>query len=181
MDNKEIKKLVSARSVALVGLMTATLTCGKLALSFIPNVEVITLLLALYGYVFGIYGAIAAFLFVLIEPLIYGFGTWLIYYLLYWPAVALVFMLLGKKKINKRWIFCLAAMGLTFIFGILSSVIDSAMMLGINANYLKNLIIYYIRGIPFYLIHIISNSVIFVLVYPFLQKKLEHVRQNKNL
>ena len=79
---------LNARAIALVGIMAATLECGKLVLSFIPNVEVVTLLVALYGYVFGGLGIIAAAVFVCIEPLIWGFGSWFITYIIYWPLVA---------------------------------------------------------------------------------------------
>ena len=47
-----------ARQVALVGIMAATMECGKLALSFLPNIEIVTLLHALYGYAFGALGIV---------------------------------------------------------------------------------------------------------------------------
>ena len=181
MENKKIKNMISARSVALVGLMTASMTCGKLALSFLPNIEVVTLLCALYGYVFGVYGVVASFLFVLIEPLMYGIGSWIVTYIIYWPTVAAIFMLFKKKNINNRIIFTLTAAALTFAFGIISSVVDSAFLLGINEYYPKNLLIYYIRGIVFYTVHLVSNVVIFLTAYPFLSQKLELVRRSKNL
>ena len=101
-SDRGAKKTDSAKIIALVGIMAATLECGKLALSFLPNIEVVTILLALYGYTFGIYGIMAAFVFVCIEPLIYGFGTWVVSYFLYWPLVALVFMLFAKLRIKNR-------------------------------------------------------------------------------
>ena len=73
--------IFNARSIALVGIMAATLECGKLVLSFLPNIEVVTILCALYGYVFGVLGIVAAAVFVCLEPLIYGFGSWIITYL----------------------------------------------------------------------------------------------------
>ncbi len=181
MENNKSEKMISARSVALVGLMTASLTCGKLALSFLPNIEVVTLFCALYGYVFGIYGVISAFIFVLIEPLIYGFGSWIITYFIYWPAVAALFMLLKRRGVKNRIALALTATLLTFLFGVLSSVIDAAFLLGINENYLKNLLIYYIRGSIFYIVHIVSNTIIFLVAYPFLLQKLELIRKSKNL
>ena len=80
---KEKTNFINAKSLALVGIMAATVECGKLALSFLPNVEVVTILLALYGYVFGWYGVIAAGVFVCIEPLIWGMGRWVITYIIY--------------------------------------------------------------------------------------------------
>ena len=50
------KRMKPAHAVALVGIMAATMECGKLALSFLPNIEIVTLLHALYGYVFGYLG-----------------------------------------------------------------------------------------------------------------------------
>ena len=54
------KRLSPARALALVGISAATVECGKLALMALPNIEVVTLLLALYGYVFGPLGVAAA-------------------------------------------------------------------------------------------------------------------------
>ena len=63
-----------ALKLALIAIMAATLEGGKLALSFIPNVEIVTLLCAVYGYVFGFYGIIATYIFVGIETLIWEIG-----------------------------------------------------------------------------------------------------------
>ena len=120
----------AAKSIALVGIMAATVECGKLVLSMIPNVEVVTILLALYGYVFGYLGVISAFVFVSIEPLIYGFGTWVVSYYLYWPLVALTFMLLSRLKVKNRFVITGVAILLTFFFGVLSSLVDVGLLSG---------------------------------------------------
>lgn len=171
----------NARAVALVGIMAATLECGKLALSFLPNVEVVTLLSALYGYVFGIYGIIATVIFVCLEPLIYGFGSWIITYFIYWPLVAFVFMLLNKKEVHNRFVLTATALGLTIFFGIISSVIDTAFYLGINENYLSNLCLFYIRGIVFYLVQLACNAALFPTLFLFLAKKLEQLKPTLKL
>lgn len=175
MDNRKNIKLSAARTVALVGIMAATLECGKLVLAALPNVEVVTVLCALYGYVFGIYGVIAAAVFVLIEPLIWGFGSWVITYIIYWPSLALVFMLLAKKGVKSRLWLTLLAVGMTFMFGVISSVIDCAFYLGINENYFINLPIYYARGVVFYIVQIATNAALFPTVFLFLAKKLSQV------
>ena len=114
-----------AKKIAIIAMMSATLEGAKLALSFIPNVEIVTLLCALYGYVFGWSGIIAAYLFVAIESLIWGFNTWVITYLIYWPLVTFCFMLLGKYDIKNRLVITLTASVLTVFFGVLSSLIDT--------------------------------------------------------
>ena len=172
---------LNAKAVALVGIMAATLECGKLALSFLPNIEVVTLLCALYGYVFGIYGVVASLVFVCIEPLIWGIGSWIVTYLIYWPSVALVFWLLSRRGVKSRMILTATALGLTLIFGILSSVVDSAFYLGINEYYLKNLVIYYIRGVVFYAVQLACNAALFPTLFIFLKGKLELVKSKNNL
>ena len=51
---------LTALQIAYVAVSAATVTAGKLALSALPNVEVVTLLLASYGYVFGPGGVLSA-------------------------------------------------------------------------------------------------------------------------
>ena len=73
----------SALSIALVGVMAATVECAKLALAALPNIEVVTLLIAVFSCTFGSLGFAATLVFVMIEPLIWGFGGWFITYLIY--------------------------------------------------------------------------------------------------
>lgn len=175
-EMKKGKRILTARTVALVGMMAATLECGKLVLAALPNVEVVTLLCALYGYVFGWLGVLATVIFVLLEPLIWGVGSWIITYIMYWPSVAIIFMLLSKKGIKSRLVLTATAVGMTVLFGVLSSVIDSAFYLGINENYFKNLIIYYARGSVFYIVQIATNAAVFPTLFPFLAEKLKTIR-----
>ena len=128
-------KNLNVKTIATVGVMAATLECGKLVLSFLPNIEVVSILTALYGFVFGWAGVLASFIFVMIEPLIWGFGPWFITYLIYWPTLAFVFMCLGRRKIESRWVILAIIFGLTVGFGILSSIIDVALYIGINKHY----------------------------------------------
>lgn len=174
-----------ARAVALVGVMAATVECGKLALSAIPNVEVVTLLLAVYGYSFGWLGVVAAVVFVCIEPLIWGVNTWVITYFLYWPLVALVFCIFGKTGMFKldrgranipaRIISAATAVLLTVWFGILSSLVDVGLFSGYFDNFLYRFGIYYSRGIVFYIIQIASNAVLFLTLFPLLCRILMRI------
>ena len=171
------QKKSPARTIALVGLMAATVECGKLALALIPNVEVVTVLLALYGYVFGASGVMAAVIFVCIEPLIYGFGTWVITYFIHWPLVAVAFMLFSKLRIKNRWILTALAVVLTAWFGILSSLVDVGLFSGTYEKFWYRFGIYYARGITFYLTQIICNAVLFPLLFTYLAGKLEKIKK----
>ena len=45
---------MNIRDITLIAILSASITAGKLALSFVPNVEVVTLLFIVYSIVFGV-------------------------------------------------------------------------------------------------------------------------------
>ena len=170
------KKLSSARALALVGISAATVECGKLVLASLPNVEVVTLLLALYGYCFGALGVLAAVVFVCIEPLVWGFGPWFVTYLIYWPLVTLVFWLLRAVRVKNRWIITGVAVILTVFFGVLSSLVDVGLFTGFYDNFFERFAIYYARGIVFYAVEAACNAVLFLFLFLFLSGRLNKIR-----
>lgn len=173
----KITPLSVAKRVALIAVSTALIECGKLALAVIPNVEVVTLLCALLGYAFGLYGVISVYLFVVIEPLIWGFGTWLISYLIYWPLVAVIFMLFGIKNIKNRIIVTFTACVLTALFGVLTSLVDIGLFSGKFDNFWTRFAIYYSRGAVFYIVQIACNLVLFATAFTPLSRILKDVRR----
>ena len=149
--------LSAAKKIAFVGISAATVECAKLALASLPNVEVVTLLIAVYSYVFGSLGVLSSFVFVCIEPLIWGVNTWVITYFIYWPLLALVFMLLGRAKIKNRWLISAVAVLMTVFFGVLSSFVDIGLFSGRFDRFFYRFSIYYTRGISFYITQILKN------------------------
>ena len=170
----------AAKSIALVGIMAATVECGKLVLAPIPNVEVVTILLALYGYVFGYLGVISAFVFVSIEPLIYGFGTWVVSYYLYWPLVAVTFSVLARLKVKNRFVITGVAILLTFFFGVLSSLVDVGLLSGNFDKFWYRFGVYYAREAVFYVVQMLCNAALFVFLFKFLSEKLSKIKQSFN-
>ena len=169
------KQKFDVRAIALVGICAATIECGKLVFSAIPNFEVVTLLTALYGYAFGWVGVLASVVFVCIEPLIYGINTWVVLYFIYWPLVAIVFMLLRRAKIKNRWLITLIAVVLTVFFGVFSALIEIGLFSGSFDRFFYRFAIYYSRGIIFYAIQIASNAVLFPFLFPYLSDKLQRL------
>ena len=169
-------KRTAAKSVALVGIMAAAIECGKLALMAIPNVEVVTVLIALFSYTFGWLGILSAVVFVCIEPLIWGFGSWFISYIIYWPLVAIIFTILGRLGLKNRYILTAAAVALTLFFGVLTSFVDVGLFSGYFDNLLYRFGIYYMRGIVFYALQVATNTVLFLFVFPLLAEKLKKIK-----
>ncbi|MBR5140826.1 MAG: hypothetical protein IKV16_07205 [Clostridia bacterium] len=165
-----------ARYSALVGMMAATIECTKLILSGIPNIEGVSLLIAVYSFVFGWAGVAAAVVFVCIEPLVWGFGTWFISYMIYWPAVALIFFLLGRLRIKRRFIATGVITVMTFLFGVLTSLVDIGLFSGSFDRFFYRFGIYYARGVVFYAVHIMSNFLVFLILFPPVVRLLEEIK-----
>ena len=165
----------SVTDIALTGVMAATLEAVKLALSALPNIELVSLLLALYGYVFGLSGVLAAVIFVAAEILVWGLNTWVISYLIYWPLLAFIFWMI-HKRISNRFILTGIAVVMTFFFGILTSLVDIGLFSGYWDNFLERFTIYYLRGTWFYVAHIACNAVVFPILFKPLEKLFKKLK-----
>ena len=159
------KTLKGARFVAYTALAAASLTAGKFVLSAIPNVEIVTLLCAVYGFVLGAQGVLATCIFVACETLIYGLGPWVISYAIHWPAVALVFWLLSRFIKPSRVIPTVVAVVMTTSFGVLTALVDVGLFSGFWDNFGQHFAIYYARGAVFYVTQIVCNALVFPLLF----------------
>ncbi len=92
----------SAKEVARTAVFTAAAIGAQYALSALPFVEIVTLLFAVYSYVFGgVRGAASAVAFALLRQLLFGFfPVVLVLYLIYFPLLALAFGALRKTKLS---------------------------------------------------------------------------------
>ena len=169
------KRKNPARTVALVGICAASIECGKLALMALPNIEVVSILVAAFSYSFGYLGLCATVIFVLIEPMLFGFGTWVVSYLIYWPALSAVFILLGRVRIKNRWLISGIAVFMTFLFGVISSLVDIGLFSGLYEDFFTRFFIYYVRGIPFYALEIATNAVIFPTLFPLITSRMRMI------
>lgn len=166
------KSLSVAKKICICAVATALLSGGKMALAAIPNVEVVTLLCAVYGYSLGILGIVSVLAFVIIEVLIWGFGTWVFSYFLYFPFVCAFFMLLRPLTKSRRIIPTVLAFILTVYFSFLTSFVDVTLFYYFDDFWLR-FWIYFARGIPFYITQIVCNLILFPLLFSPLTKVLD--------
>ena len=94
------KKLTLSKELAYISTTCALLLGGQFVFSFVVGVEVVTLILVSFSFVFGAKrGAVCAISYSLLRCIIYGFyPTVVLLYLIYYPLLALLFGLLGKVK-----------------------------------------------------------------------------------
>lgn len=155
---------------------------GKAALSAIPNVEIVTLLIALCAYCWGLGVALPAVgAFIVVETMFYGFNTWVISYVIHWNAVAVAFWLISlvKTKNNalKAVLATVLAVVVTALFGVVTSLVDTLIgfvpkkgFFVVWDNFFVRFGAVYARGIAFYVTQIVCNVALFAAAFVPLNK-----------
>lgn len=129
----------------------------QVALMHLPNIELVSLLVMLYTLLFGkqIIGILAVF--VVLEGILYGFGIWWISYLYIWGILAGGTWLLQRMKMP-NWSYAVLSCVFGLSFGFFCAI--PYLSGGIGAA-----LSWWISGIPFDIIHGISNLVIAFLLF----------------
>ena len=159
------KAKVTIREIALFGMLGA-LTFGlKVAMSYLPNIEPVSLLVMIFAVVFGKKCLYPIYLYVLMEILLYGIGTWNMNYLYVWAILALAAYLMRKVEHPLYWALLSGGFGLAF--GLLCAPVD--FLLGDIGFVISK----WAAGIPFDLMHCAGNFVIALLLFKPLRKLTE--------
>ena len=84
----------------------------------------------------------------------------MIAYLIHWNFVAFAtFMLARIFKIKNRFVYFGFTILVTACFGVLTTLIDSLVAAGRGKNFAKVFALVYVRGIYYYVIHVVGNAV----------------------
>ena len=156
------KKVLTVREVTLFGILAALIFGAKVAMSYLPNIEPVTLFLLVFGAVFGWKALFIVYVYVLAEILFYGIGTWNINYLYIWVIPAVAGWLLRRWKNPVLWAVIAGLFGL--LFGFLCAPVD------LFIGGLEFAISKWISGIPFDALHCGGNFVMALLLFAPLRK-----------
>lgn len=148
---------LQTKDIVIIGMMTAMMEAAKLSLAAVPNVELISLLIILFTLFFEQKVVYVIGAFILVEGLLYGFGVWWVMYLYAWPLLALVTWLFRKQE--SVWIFSV----ISGVFGLLFGTMCSIPYLFIGGW--KMAFSWWIAGIPYDLIHGVSNFIICMVLF----------------
>lgn len=153
--------------IVLIGLLSAATTAGKLALSFLPNIEIVTLFFIIFATTLGLKRSLMiAVVFVTTEILLYGFSTWVIGYYLVWPLLVLILSTLGKK-VRSEYSYATIGALFGFFYGMLFAITES-FFYGPAYGFA-----YWINGLAFDLVHGASNFIIILLLFKPLKKMMD--------
>lgn len=139
-----------AKNLVFAALLGAILIVCQVALSFLPNIELVSVLIMFYTLAFPLKTVfMSIYVFVLGEGIIYGFGIWWIDYLYIWCILVGITLLLK----NCRSYFVLAAANAAYglCFGALCAI-PTIFLSGFRAA-----TAFWISGIPFDIVHCIGN------------------------
>jgi energy-coupling factor transport system substrate-specific component len=162
VPNKKSIVRLRINDIVLIALMVATLEAVKIALAFLPNVELVTLMTVLFTRHFKRKIIYVIPVFVLLEYLQWGFGPWTIMYCYIWPFLAIIAYIFRKNSSPLFWAITTGIYGL--IFGMLCSIVY------IFTDSFSMAVSWWISGIPFDLIHCASNFIIALILFKPLDK-----------
>lgn len=153
---------LSLREVAILSLMAAVIFASKVAMSMLPNIHLVAVLLMLCTVGFGWKAMYTVFIYVMLEGLVYGMNIWWIPYLYIWPLLVVLTMVV--RHTNSYWMYAILAGCFGLLFGAMCAIV-TAVTSGVEAA-----IVWWQAGIPYDLIHGVSNFIITLVVLPPLDK-----------
>ncbi len=126
----------TAKEIAYIAVMTALLIGGQLVFSFVVGVEIVTLLLVCYSYVFGVKdGVLTAVAFCLLRCFIWGFyPTVILLYIIYYPLLAAAFGAIGHIK---QSFFESPRLWFALLLNVILAAVISACALCLGLNLIK--------------------------------------------
>lgn len=148
---------MSVQTLTRIALLSALLYVSQVAMSFLPNVELVSFLIILYTLVFGRETFLTILVFNLFELVQWGFGTWWVSYLYVWPLLCLLVLLL-KRLVREEFLIWSMVSG---VFGLLFGSLFTLVYIPVDPRYALS---YWISGLPWDVTHCISNFVIMVVL-----------------
>lgn len=141
-----------------MGFLSAILLIGQVGMSYLPNIEIVSLLIYIYTQVYRKKVFFIIYVFVFLEGCIYGFGLWWFGYLYIWSVLALIVLWNGRQQTSViMTAVILGAYGLSFgMLYALPYFIAGGWAAGFS---------YWVSGIPFDLLHCAGNVAVSLICY----------------
>lgn len=152
-------KLLELTVFALLG---ALMFAAKMALVALPNIEPVSLLIIVYGSVFGRKALYPVYVYVMLEILFWGLGLWNLNYLYIWPI--LLGLTLAFRRMESSWGWAILSGAYGLAFGLLCTPVylfTGGWAFGLS---------WWIAGIPYDVVHCVGNfGIALVLRKPLVQ------------
>ena len=152
------------KDIIILSLMGALMAASDFVFDFLPNVHLVGVFIVATTVVYRKWALLSVYVYVFIQGLIGGFALWWIPYLYIWDFLWGAVMLLPKNIPEKiKLIIYMSVCSLHgFLFGILYAP-SQALMFGLD---FKGTLAWIVSGLPFDIIHGVSNFLCGMLIYP---------------
>lgn len=160
-----MKRGLSTRELAIFGVLAAVMISTKKAMEALPNIHLVGVITVAMTLVYRRKALFPLYVYVILEGVFGGFGTWWLPYLYVWTALWGMTMLLPEKMPEKVRPFVYGAVcGLHgLLFGILYAP-SQMVLFGLN---LRGAVAWIAAGFPFDCIHGVSNLILgMILIVP---------------
>lgn len=148
---------IRVRDIVVCSFLAAILFVVQVAMGFLPNIELVSMLVILYTLIYKRKTLAVIYVFAVLEGLVYGFGIWWWTYLYVWTILYLVVRLFHKNTNPVIWAVISSIYGLSF--GFLCSL--TYLVSGGPGAMLS----FWVSGIPFDIIHGIGNFCVMLIFY----------------
>ena len=162
-------KTLSIREICLFGILAALTFAAKYVMSWMPNIEPVSLMVMLFAVTFGWKALFPIYVYVLMEILFYGLGSWNFNYFYIWAILAFAALALRNMHDRLGWAILSGCFGL--LFGVLCAPVD-VFIGGLSYALSK-----WASGIPFDLMHCAGNFIIALLLFDPMRKLIDQLYQ----
>ncbi len=161
------KTAITLFELALCAMYGALMLVGKFALEFLPNIHLVGMFIVLFTFVYRVKALLSIGVFVSVSGVIMGFGVWWWPYIYIWAILWAMAMLIPKNISKKAAmiVFPIVCSLHGFLYGILYSPFQ-ALAFGFT---FKQTVAWIIAGIPYDIIHGVSNFALGLLIWPISQ------------
>lgn len=156
------------QKITRIALLSAILYISKVALEFLPNVEIISFLTIIYTLVFGTEAFIIVTVFNMFELLQWGFGIWWVSYLYTWPLLVMAALIL-KRIIGEEFVLWAVVSG---GFGLSFGALFAIAYIPVNPAYAFT---YWVSGLTWDVWHGACNFLIMLLIGRPVYKSLKKI------
>ncbi len=155
----------SIKEIALFGVLGALMFASKLITEVLPNIHLLSVFTIAFTVVFRQKALYPIYTFVLISGIFYGFASWWIAYLYIWAVLWGITMLLPQDVLSKPLLYMIICALHGFLYGTLYAPAQ-ALLFGLD---FKGTLAWIIAGLPFDVIHGISNFFCGMLIIPIIK------------
>ena len=87
---------ITVKELVILSMLGSLMFLGQYIFQFIPNIEVVSLFIIIFSLIYRYKILYSITLFIMLMGIFYGFGLWILGYLIIWPLLCVMTIILSK-------------------------------------------------------------------------------------